>query len=111
MLPRAFRLLAKKDFEKVFRSGRRYESSFLRAFLRENAFGRNRLGFLVAAKVAPKATVRNREKRRLRASTRKLLPHLLQGFDVIISLRRSPPSPLMLEKDLIILFRKARLYY
>jgi ribonuclease P protein component len=57
------------------------------------------------------AVVRNRVKRRLRAAIRTLLPHLTEGYDVVII--AYPPAAeatfQVLEETLVSLFRQADL--
>jgi ribonuclease P protein component len=46
-----------------------------------------RFGVAVSQKVSKRSVVRNRIKRQLRAICRKLLPEIVQGFDVVIIVR------------------------
>jgi len=91
MLPRNYRLLAEKDFSKLFRSGRNFSGEYLGMKASRNGLEQTRIGFAIGTKVAKRAVVRNLLKRRLREILRKTLPHLPTGFDLIIMAK--PRSP------------------
>lgn len=59
-----------------------------------NGLPNNRFGIVVSNKVAKKATVRNKLKRRIREVIRQFLPDLKTGFDVVVV-----AYPPILEKD------------
>lgn len=70
MLSKINRLTKKKDFDLVFKRGKSDKSGFLAVRAMENNLSQSRFGFVVGKKVSKKATVRNKIKRRLRASIR-----------------------------------------
>ena len=84
MLPLKFQLKKQKDFGKVFRQGRGYKEKeiFIKVLKREAPD--LRFGFVVSKKVSNKAVRRNRLKRRLREVVRSMLPHIKQGYDIVI---------------------------
>ena len=66
MLPSKNRIQKKKDIEKIFKRGRTFrEASLILKTIRNN-LGISRFGFVVSQKVAKKANIRNKIKRRLR---------------------------------------------
>ncbi len=83
MLPRANRLTKKKDFDVVFKGGKTTRADFLMAKVLMSSLPASRFGFVVSKKVSPKATVRNKVKRRLREAAAELLT-AKQPFDTVI---------------------------
>lgn len=81
MLPKANRLKKKKDFEKVFKEGKRFKEDFLFLKIRKNNLKVSRFGFVVSQKISKKATIRNKIKRRLRELVRLKLPKIKTGID------------------------------
>ena len=87
MLPRKHRLLAEKDFSRLLRSGRQLSAGPFGLKFAKNGLGASRIGFAVGVKVAKRAVVRNLLKRRLREITRKLLPAIAPGYDLLFMAR------------------------
>lgn len=89
MLRKENRLLKTKEFNLVFKKGRFISSqSFLLKYY-PNFLAKSRFGFVVSTKVSKKAVVRNRIKRRLREITRKQLPCISAGYDIVIIVKKS----------------------
>lgn len=89
MLPAANRLRANRDFRQVYSRGRSYPNPVAVLYVMRrtgdyaNAAPGTRIGFVVSKKQGG-AVVRNRIKRRLRETVRRILPDLLDGpFDLI----------------------------
>lgn len=74
-------LNAKQDFNRVYRSQKRWHNAYFVLFFRENA-QQKRIGFSVSKKVG-NAVCRNRIKRRLRAIYRESMLDL-RGGDMIL---------------------------
>jgi len=111
MLPRENRLIQKKDFEEIHRSGSFFSFGRLSLKTKKNNLNKTRIGFSIGIKFSPKAVERNKIKRQLREIARKDLGKLREGFDIIISVNskeKNTPSE-ELEKNLNILFEKAKL--
>ena len=85
-IKRRLRLRRARDFERVWRQGRRVRHRLLYLIVAPNELAHNRYGFAVGKKVG-RATVRNRVKRRLREIVRAHNAHLRQGYDVILVAR------------------------
>lgn len=86
--PKSRRLLTKRDFETVFREGRKVVRPSLVFYVRPLPEGAEpRVGFAVSRKVG-KAVVRNRVKRRLREIFRLLAPGLRGGPAEVIVIAR-----------------------
>lgn len=83
MLPKINRLTKKKDFERVFKEGKKCNSDFLFCKFFKNNLDVSRFGLIVSQKVSKKATIRNRIKRQIREAIRLKLPKIQKGFDVI----------------------------
>ena len=83
MLPFKNRLQATKDFEEAKTKGQKYQASLFGLLVYPTNSEITRFGFIVSTKISKKATQRNKIKRRLRESVKKLLPVMKQGYDVI----------------------------
>jgi ribonuclease P protein component len=82
--PRAARVRARADFDRVFASGRRQAGPLLALhWLREPV--PPRLGLAVSRKVDPRAVVRNRIKRALRERFRQQRTRLAPGSYVLVA--------------------------
>lgn len=88
MLARTLRLKRPQDFEAVRRLGKHWRDEMLVLSILPNELPHNRFGFVVSRRIG-KAVVRNRIRRRLGASIRQWLPHLVTGYDVILVARPS----------------------
>ena len=84
MLKKENRLRKNKDFEKVFKKGKSYYSDFLSLKIKENSSKQNRFAFIVSQKVAKRANVRNKIKRRLREIIKKEQEKIKPGWDVVL---------------------------
>ena len=81
-----------RDFQKVYKTGRRYEGSFLTAFVKPNACGFHRLGITASKKALGNAVERNRAKRLLRETFRSsaiFLEGLQNKYDWVLNGRRA----------------------
>jgi ribonuclease P protein component len=85
MLPRVNRLLKKKDFDNVWKSGRSAFGRLLGVKAIKNELIENRFGITVGLKFSKKAVERNKIKRRLREILRRKSPSMNPGFDVAIT--------------------------
>ena len=83
MLPRKYRLVETKSFERAKKKGSVFQSkSFgMSVFKRNNAA--SQFGFIVSTKISKKAVERNRVKRLLRQPLLELLSQIRSGFDVV----------------------------
>jgi ribonuclease P protein component len=88
VLPRRYRLTRSEDFERVREQGDCFASRRLVLCCQHSAAEQVRIGFSVSKRVG-KAVVRNRVKRRLRASAYALREALVPGWDVVVIARQS----------------------
>lgn len=88
MLPKNNRLKKKKDFERVFRLGKKIKGDCFYLKFLENNLNKIRVGFVVSKNVSNKATIRNKVKRRMREVVRRMLERLKPGYDVVIVAQR-----------------------
>lgn len=111
MLPSIYRLKNKKDFAKVWQQGKNFREEYLVLKVVDNEKEVSRIGLVVSKKDFPKATIRNRIKRQLRASLALFLPELVPAKDIIIIFLKkdSLPKSEELRENLKKLFRKAGL--
>ncbi len=84
MLPLKNRLKKQKDFKLVFRQGKGYREKEIFIKILKKRDSSLRFGFVVSKKISNKAVRRNKLKRRLREVVRSMLPHIKQGYDIVI---------------------------
>lgn len=77
------RLKKKNDFDQVFKRGKAVAGSFLFIKFAKNDTGDTRAAFIIPARVAKKAIVRNRIKRVLSECFRINLSKISESYDVI----------------------------
>ena len=77
------RLRRRRDFAKVFSGGIRLNARVVTVIVRPNGMNHPRLGLAVGRRVASRAVVRHRLKRRIRESFRHNLERL-GGLDVVV---------------------------
>lgn len=88
-------LRGSSDFQKVYRTGKRYEGALMTAFVLPNHLPHNRLGVTASRKALGNAVQRNRAKRLLKETFRlreSSLSGLLQRYDWVINAKRRLPS-------------------
>jgi ribonuclease P protein component len=84
-------LRGSKDFQKVYRTGKRYDGVLITAFVLPNNLSHNRFGVTASRKALGNAVQRNRAKRllketfRLRRSSLSALP---KNYDWVINAKR-----------------------
>ncbi len=89
-------LRGSSDFEKVYRTGKRYHGNLLTAFVLPNSLTHHRLGVTASRKALGKAVDRNRAKRLLREMfrvTRTRLDLLQRKYDWVLNARRTLLNP------------------
>lgn len=88
------RLKKGKDFNLAYKKGKSvFEEDLFIKFFR-NGLTESRIGFSVGIKLSPKAVVRNKLKRQLRAVIRENMSKIKEGFDIIII-----PQPIFVKKS------------
>jgi ribonuclease P protein component len=85
--PKTERLLNRKDFVNLNRSGKRYRTEHFTIILKENGLGRTRLG-ITASKQIGNAVKRNKVKRLIREFFRLNKEVFPQGFDIVVSAKK-----------------------
>ena len=89
MLPFNNRLFKKRDFAKVQRMGRFFNSDKISIKVLENGLNEARIGIIVGKKFSVKAVERNSMKRRLREIARQKIKQIKKGWDVVIMAKES----------------------
>ena len=85
-------LRGSNDFQRVYRTGKRYEGHLLTAFVLPNSLTQHRLGITASRKALGRAVDRNRAKRLLREAfrlTKPRLDRLKKRYDWVLNARRS----------------------
>jgi len=83
------RLTRSNDIRAVFRSGKRLHDPHLRVVFRPNELGHPRFCVPVSRKVAKRAVVRNRIRRRIREAFWEPLKQMNQGIDLVVLARHT----------------------
>ena len=83
MLPKANRLKKNKDFEKVFKHGKKYVLPGGKIYLKivRNNFKNSRFAFVASKEFSKKALIRNKAKRKLREIVKARLSEIKKGID------------------------------
>ena len=84
MLSKENRLVKKADFQRVFKLGKGFKSSFLYIKSIKNDAGCFRIGFVVSKEISNKSTQRNKLKRLLRQSVANIPGNWPQNTDMVI---------------------------
>jgi ribonuclease P protein component len=77
------RIKNKKEFEKIFKKGKGFDSDFLFLKVINNSLEYSRFAVVVSKKVSNKAVIRNKVKRRLREILKKRLLDK-KGLDIVL---------------------------
>ena len=85
MLTKRHRLLADKDFQKIWKRGRSFYAKNLGFKILTNSLGVSRFGISVGIKVSKRATDRNRLKRQIREIINSKMGKITPGFDIVIT--------------------------
>lgn len=85
MLGKSYSLRKKKGFEETLKSGKKVADGYLTTFFLEKK--EKKIGIIVSKKVAKKAVIRNRIKRRIREIYRLNREALPEGWIVVIARR------------------------
>jgi ribonuclease P protein component len=102
MLAKKFRLTGTKDFDRIQKEGKVYQSTnFGIAYLKRGDAGFSHFGFIVSTKIAKDAVDRNRFKRAMSEAVRIASIDLTSGFDVVflakVSINRVSTADIMKE--------------
>ena len=88
-------LRGSRDFEKVYRNGRRYDGTLMTAIVLPNKLSQNRFGITASRRAVGNAVLRNRARRLLRETFRlkkSSLSHLQERYDWVVNAKRRLPS-------------------
>lgn len=110
MLHKEARIRTGREYQQVYQEGKRVGGRYLIIFCKENRRTVNRFGIVTSKKVG-QAVVRNRIKRQLRALARSITDKTQSKFDIVVVARPGIKDCTyeMIEKDFLLLMKKARL--
>ena len=84
MLKRSYRLRKDRDFQKLYRNGRRYTTPHFVVYYLASRFENTQVGFVVSKKVAKNAVVRNKLRRRASAVIEGYYPKISKPMHIIV---------------------------
>jgi ribonuclease P protein component len=84
MLKKINRIKQNKDFNKIFREGKKLNIDFLLFKVSKNVSKDSRFGFVISKKVSKSSAVRNKIKRILSEIIRKKITEIKEGMDIVI---------------------------
>jgi ribonuclease P protein component len=99
MLKKANRIKQKKDFDKIFREGKKINTDFLFIKVVDNHSGKSRFGFVISKKISKKSTVRNKIKRILGEIIQKRIPEIKKGIDIVTIVKKDFSKMPLLDID------------
>ena len=102
MLSKKNRLRKNKDFNKIFKKGKKLNEEILLLIILKNNLKEVRVGVIINKKVSKKAVVRNKIKRRIYNSIKKKLSKIEKGFDFLIIAKPEIKEKSFFEIDKII---------
>ena len=84
MLPKKYRLLKERDFERVYKKGSSFAEKFVVCKILKNDLGLPRFGFSIGTKISKKAVSRNRLRRQFQEIARLAVNDIKNGVDIIV---------------------------
>ena len=88
-------LRGSRDYQKVYRNGRRFDGNLMTTFVLPNKLSQNRFGITASRKAVGNAVLRNRARRLLRETFRlkkSSLSGLQANYDWVVNAKRRLPS-------------------
>jgi ribonuclease P protein component len=88
-------LRGSREFQKVYRTGKRYDGTLMTAFVLQNKLSQNRFGITASRKAVGNAVLRNRARRLLKETFRlnkSSLSDLQERYDWVVNAKRKLPS-------------------
>lgn len=112
MLEKKLRVRKQKEFDFIYKKGKKIKTRFSIVIFTPNDLDFNRFAFIVSAKVDKKAVVRNKIKRRLREIIRLNYVKFKKAFDfIVVALPQSKQAEFQdLKVDLEECFVKNKIY-
>ncbi len=106
----SFRLKKRREFERVYKNGRRCWNKTFVIYVLPNRINITRLGLTVSKKVG-KSVKRNRVKRLIRESFRLSQEQIMPGYDIVVVAqpRAYGLKCQQAQRDLLLLLRRARI--
>jgi ribonuclease P protein component len=108
MLARTYRLRKNSDFQRLYKTGKRFTTANLVLYWSPSKLDYTQFGFVISKKVAKKATVRNSLKRRLTAVVEEKFDGIRRPIKAIVLIKNDfgPLSPKELQSEVTTLLQK-----
>lgn len=88
MLKKELRIKKERDFNKIYRKGAFLGGDFFNINYIDTRGSETRLAVVISKKIAKKAVERNQVKRKVREALRILYPSLVQGYDIVVGVKK-----------------------
>lgn len=107
MLNKKYRINTKKEYDYIYKHGKRVQGKYMIVFAAPNNLEYSRFGFVASKKVG-NAVVRNRAKRQSRAIVQKNVDQIKSGYDFAVIARYNIKEAVfaLMEKDFLNALKK-----
>lgn len=107
MLNKKYRINTRKEYDYIYKHGRRFQGKYVIVFAVANHLEYSRFGFVASKKVG-NAVVRNRAKRQSRAIVQKNIDQIKRGYDFAVIARYNIKNAAfaLMEKDFLNALKK-----
>ena len=105
MLSKQYKLKSNAEISQVFKNGKTVKSSFLFLRYRSNSSEEIKIAFSIGLKYSKKAVDRNRAKRVLRVTSKKLIDQIKPGFDLVFYFDKNFHEEISANADLLKIMR------
>ena len=111
MLAKEYRISKTKDYNLVYKNGKKIWGRYIIVYILKNKLGHNRYGIVTSKKIG-KAVTRNKAKRQVRSIISLHMAKIKTSYDIVIIGRHSIGNTdfELVNKDFIITMRKSGLW-
>lgn len=111
MLAKGFRISESRDYNNIYKNGKKVPGRYIIVYILDNELGFNRYGVVTSKKVG-NAVIRNKIKRQIRSIIKNNLNNIKASHDIVIVARHkiSGVEYDLLNKDFMVVMRKSDLW-